>query len=89
MELGLQGKVVIVTGASRGIGIAITRGFAAAGARVVAGSREISDELRALEAAGRVTTVKVDLALANGPAVLVTAAGGRGGGNADRPLHPS
>jgi NAD(P)-dependent dehydrogenase (short-subunit alcohol dehydrogenase family) len=77
MELGLDGKIAIVTGASRGIGLAITRGFADAGARVVAGSREISEELKALEAAGSVTAVKVDLALASGPADLIAAAGKR------------
>jgi NAD(P)-dependent dehydrogenase (short-subunit alcohol dehydrogenase family) len=77
MELGLDGKVAIVTGASRGIGLAITSGLVAAGARVIAGAREISDELKALEAAGSVTGVKVDLALPTGPADLIAAAGER------------
>ncbi|MGZ4431398.1 MAG: SDR family NAD(P)-dependent oxidoreductase, partial [Gaiellales bacterium] len=39
MESGLAGKVVLITGASRGIGAATARGFAAEGARVVIGYR--------------------------------------------------
>lgn len=77
MELGLEDKVAIVTGASRGIGLAITRGFVEAGARVIAGSREISDELKALDTARSVVAVEVDLARADGPADLVRAAGPR------------
>ncbi len=37
----LEGKVAIITGASRGIGEAIALGYAAAGARVVVASRKI------------------------------------------------
>ena len=36
----LTGRVAVVTGGSRGIGLAIARGFAAAGARVVVASRK-------------------------------------------------
>ena len=39
MELGLAGKVAVVTGASRGIGRAIALGLAAEGCRVVIGAR--------------------------------------------------
>jgi 3-oxoacyl-[acyl-carrier protein] reductase len=39
MELGLGGKVVLVTGASRGIGRAISEGLAAEGARVAVAAR--------------------------------------------------
>ena len=77
MELGLEGKVAVVTGASRGIGLAITRGFVDAGARVIAGSREMSDGLQQLEKTGSLKVVEVDLALASGPAELIAAAGDR------------
>jgi NAD(P)-dependent dehydrogenase (short-subunit alcohol dehydrogenase family) len=39
MELGLKGKLAVVTGASRGIGAAVMRALEAEGARVVGGSR--------------------------------------------------
>jgi NAD(P)-dependent dehydrogenase (short-subunit alcohol dehydrogenase family) len=39
MELGLEGKVVLVTGGSKGIGLACAVGFAAEGARIAICSR--------------------------------------------------
>ena len=39
MELGLAGRVVLVTGSSKGIGFAIARAFARAGCKVVLNAR--------------------------------------------------
>ena len=79
MELGLAGKVAVVTGASKGIGLAITRALAAEGVRVYAGARSSSDELSALVDAGQVHHVPVDLSTTSGPVGLVAAAGQAGG----------
>nr|WP_232323881.1 SDR family NAD(P)-dependent oxidoreductase [Catenuloplanes japonicus] len=70
MNLNLSGKIVIVTGASRGIGLAITRALADEGASVVAVSRSESAELTALG----VHTVTADLTDPQAPAAIVRAA---------------
>ena len=46
MDLGLTGKRALVTGASKGIGLAITAPWSPRVRRVIAGSRSASDELR-------------------------------------------
>jgi NAD(P)-dependent dehydrogenase (short-subunit alcohol dehydrogenase family) len=74
MRLGLDGKRAVVTGASKGIGLAITRGLADEGARVIAGARSSSADLRDLVDGGSVREVAVDLAQPDGPAALVAAA---------------
>lgn len=74
MDLHLTGRTAVVTGASRGIGLAVTRALVREGARVVAGAREITPELRALATEGEVLTVPVDLTVPDGPAELVAAA---------------
>jgi NAD(P)-dependent dehydrogenase (short-subunit alcohol dehydrogenase family) len=77
VELNLQGGVAVVTGASKGIGLAVTTALAAEGARVVAGARTSTAELDALVEGGRVRAVSVDLAEPDAPARLVEAAGDR------------
>jgi NAD(P)-dependent dehydrogenase (short-subunit alcohol dehydrogenase family) len=78
MQLELQGKVAVVTGASHGIGLAVTTALAAEGAHVVAGSRDGSKELDDLVASGSAESVVVDLSTASGPADLADAALARG-----------
>jgi NAD(P)-dependent dehydrogenase (short-subunit alcohol dehydrogenase family) len=79
VDTNLTDKIAVVTGASKGIGLAISQTLAAAGAHVIAGARNNSDELQALEAAGAATFVAADLSTADGPKALVGAAARRGG----------
>jgi NAD(P)-dependent dehydrogenase (short-subunit alcohol dehydrogenase family) len=77
MNIDLTGRSAVVTGASRGIGLAVTRALVASGAHVTAGARESSAELDKLTADGSVQVIEADLAAAAGPASLVAAAGDR------------
>jgi NAD(P)-dependent dehydrogenase (short-subunit alcohol dehydrogenase family) len=80
MDLGLAGKVAVVTGAGRGIGLAVVRALAAEDVRVAAGSRTITPELSALAEGGDVLPVQLDMTDPDAPGRLVDAATGAFGG---------
>ncbi|MFD6313355.1 SDR family NAD(P)-dependent oxidoreductase [Streptomyces nigra] len=77
MSSELNGRTAVVTGASKGIGLAIVEALVQAGAHVVAGSRTTSERLKTLAEEGSVTWVPVDLAEPEAAWELVAAAGGR------------
>ena len=66
MSLNLDGRIALVTGASRGIGYFLAKGLAKAGAHVIAvartqgGLEELDDEIKS--AGGSATLVPLDLA---------------------------
>jgi NAD(P)-dependent dehydrogenase (short-subunit alcohol dehydrogenase family) len=74
MDLGLSGRRAIVTGASKGIGLAVTQTLVAEGVYVVAASRGTSEELMELGTTGLVREFPVDLSSDSGPESLVAAA---------------
>jgi NAD(P)-dependent dehydrogenase (short-subunit alcohol dehydrogenase family) len=74
METGLIGKHAVVTGASKGIGLAITRAVIGEGAYVTAGARTSSLELDQFSDASKGQSIAVDLSSPTGPQELVTAA---------------
>jgi NAD(P)-dependent dehydrogenase (short-subunit alcohol dehydrogenase family) len=77
VELKLTGKVAVVTGASKGIGLAITRALVEEGALVVAGSLRGSAELDLLAERWPLHPVRVDLSTNTGPAALISEAVGQ------------
>jgi NAD(P)-dependent dehydrogenase (short-subunit alcohol dehydrogenase family) len=77
MNQDLTGQTAVVTGGSKGIGLAIVRALAGSGAHVIAGAKHSSAELDEQARSGHVQVVEVDLAAAPGPAMLVAAAGPR------------
>jgi len=80
VKLELDGRTAVVTGASRGIGLAVVRALRDEGAHVVAGARTGSPELTALTADGQVIEVFGDLTTTDGCQALVDEAVSRFGG---------
>ncbi|MGW5686236.1 SDR family NAD(P)-dependent oxidoreductase [Nonomuraea sp. NPDC003754] len=70
MDMLLNGKAAVVTGASRGIGLATVTALVGEGMKVVAAARTATPELKETGA----IIVQVDLAAADGPRTLVEAA---------------
>lgn len=80
MNLQLEGQRVLVTGGSKGIGLAIARAFAAEGAKPVIVSRDAANMDRALAAFGQAglpapETVTMDLAAPGAATALQAAVG--------------
>ena len=67
MDLDLAGKTAVVTGGSKGIGLAVVRALLAEGARVVTGSRTITADVKETAA----IPVTVDLSTPDGPNELI------------------
>jgi 3-oxoacyl-[acyl-carrier protein] reductase len=84
MDLHLNNKVVLITGSSRGIGLATARAFAAEGCRVVLSGRSaasLADAEAALRADGVTALAQVaDVTTADGAVSAVQAAVGAFGG---------
>jgi 3-oxoacyl-[acyl-carrier protein] reductase len=82
MDLGLGGRVVLVTGGSRGLGRATVAVLVAEGARVVVSGRDAAtlDAVVSAHGAEAVEPVVCDNADPDAPATLLAAARGRWGG---------
>jgi 3-oxoacyl-[acyl-carrier protein] reductase len=87
MDLDLNGKVAVVTGSSRGLGLASAEALVREGARVVVCGRTIetlttSAEMlrRAARQPDHVTAVTADVSTANGVAAVISAAADTYGG---------
>ena len=76
----LSGKVAVVTGGGRGIGLMMAEGLLRAGAKVYVSSRKATDldaAVESLSALGPVEAIPADLGTAVGVEILATALGDR------------
>src|SRR5258708_13011162 len=81
MDLGLTDKVAVITGSSRGIGLASARALGAEGCRVVLcarGGEQLADAALEVEAAakrpGMIATVQADVSTAPGIQLVISRA---------------
>ena len=78
MKLGLEGKIVLITGGSKGLGLACARAFAGEGAKVAIASRSQDNLERAREALGkegfRIVAIRADLTQAQDATAMVATA---------------
>lgn len=84
MDLQLKGKLAVVTGGSKGIGLGIARAFASEGANVVMTARTCEDVERAARDVAETFGVKTvpvasDVSTAEGCRAVIEAAAGAGG----------
>ncbi|GAA2090983.1 SDR family oxidoreductase [Kitasatospora saccharophila] len=91
MKLGLDGRTALVTGAGRGIGLAVARALAAEGVQVVGATRTATPELTEVAAAVAVADLGTPQGAADAVRQALDAVGGIdllvnnvGGGDADR-----
>ena len=77
MKLGLEGKVVLITGGSKGLGLACARAFAGESAKVAIASRSQDNLDGARDALGKdgfqVVAIRADLTQAQNASALVAA----------------
>ncbi|MDF0530423.1 SDR family oxidoreductase [Tsukamurella sp. 8F] len=76
MDLQLEGRTAVVTGASRGIGLAVAEALTREGVRVIGAARTITPELRSAS----VAAVPADLSTPDGARSVVNAALAETGG---------
>lgn len=77
MDLGLNGRLALVTGSTQGIGRAIAQALADEGARVIVNGRNeqaVAATAQALSARGEAHGIAADLATAEGAQKVITAA---------------
>lgn len=92
MDLGIQGRQALVTGASRGIGRAVCEALLGEGVRVAAAARSTDDLASLREAAARfgtenLLTCEVDLEREEGPQKLIDEMVSSSFGNIDIIVH--